>query len=318
MLELQWYVVLAAFILDFFLGDPEMFPHPVVYMGRAIDFFEAWFRKKSKDLFVSGFFFACFLILSTWVLAFITLYLSMALNPVFGCFVQIMGLFFCFSSSGLEKAALKVFHALDQNNIEKARSELSLIIGRQTQTMDKSAVTRAAVETVSENFVDGFLSPLIFAMIGGVPLALAYKMVNTLDSMVGYKNDKYRLFGRVAARIDDAANFIPARLSVVIISAGTAFFSIRKAWSALKTGVLQGSFNKSPNAGYPEACFAGALEIRVGGPGIYNGIKVEKPYIGKEFKDPGKIKIKQACDLMMLSSLLSVLIACSVLFGVHC
>ena len=314
MIEIQWYVILAAFILDFILGDPKILPHPIIYMGRAIDFFEGRFRKYFKHLLISGFFFACVLILSTWLAAFIIVKVSISIHPVFGNFVQVILLFFCFSSTSLEKAALSVFGALKENNIEKAREKLSMIVGRQTQTLDENAITRASVETVAENFVDGFLSPLFFAMIGGAPLALAYKMINTLDSMVGYKNDTYILFGRASARIDDAANFIPARISVVIIAVGALIFSFKKGVLALKTGFSQGSLHKSPNAGYPEAGFAGALEIRLGGPSVYHGAVVEKPYIGKEFKDPQKGKIKQACDLMVLCSFLSTLVSCFILF----
>ena len=314
MIEIQWFIILAAFILDFILGDPKILPHPIIYMGKAIDFFESRFRKYFKNLLLSGFFFAAFLILSTWLMAFITIKLTISIHPVLGNIIQAILLFFCFSSTSLEKAAIRVFSALEENDIKKARKKVSMIVGRQTQTLDQNAITRASVETVAENFVDGFLSPLFFAMIGGVPLALAYKMVNTLDSMVGYKNDTYLLFGRASARIDDVANFIPARLSVLIISLSTFLFSFKRGLLSLKTGFSQGSLHKSPNAGYPEAAFAGALKIRLGGPNIYHGVLVEKPYIGKEFKDPEKGKIKQACDLMMFSSFLAALIACFILF----
>ena len=314
MIEIQWFIILAAFILDFILGDPKILPHPIIYMGKAIDFFESRFRKYFKNLLLSGFFFAAFLILSTWLMAFITIKLTISIHPVLGNIIQAILLFFCFSSTSLEKAAIRVFSALEENDIKKARKKVSMIVGRQTQTLDQNAITRASVETVAENFVDGFLSPLFFAMIGGVPLALAYKMVNTLDSMVGYKNDTYLLFGRASARIDDVANFIPARLSVLIISLSTFFFSFKRGLFSLKTGFSQGSLHKSPNAGYPEAAFAGALKIRLGGPNIYHGVLVEKPYIGKEFKDPEKGKIKQACDLMVFSSFLAALIACFILF----
>ena len=314
MIEIQWYVVLAAFILDFVLGDPKRLPHPVIYMGNAISFFEDPFRRYFKHLLVSGFFFASFLILSTWLIAFVTIKVSISIHPVFGNFVQVVLLFFCFSSASLEKAALSVFHALKENNIERARKKVSYIVGRNTKTLDEKGVIRASVETVAENFVDGFLSPLFFAMIGGVPLALAYKMVNTLDSMVGYKNDTYILFGRPSARIDDVANFIPARISVLIISLSALLLSFKKGISAAKIGFTQGLLHKSPNAGYPEAAFAGALKIRLGGPNIYHGVLVEKPYIGKEFKDPEKESIKQACDLMMLASFSATLISCFLLF----
>jgi len=314
MIEIHWYIILGAFILDFIFGDPSILPHPIIYMGKAIQYFETRFRTYIKPLLFSGAFFAIFLIFSTWLVSFITIKLSLYIHPGFGSVVQMVLLFFCFSSKSLGQAAITVFHALEENDIEKARKAVSMIVGRQTQSLDEKGITRATVETVAENFVDGFLSPLFFAMIGGVPLAMAYKMVNTLDSMVGYKNETYLLFGRASARIDDVANYIPARLSVLIIALGAALFSLKKGAVALKTGFSQGSFHKSPNAGYPEAAFSGALEIRLGGPNFYHGALVEKPFIGKDFRDPEKEKIKHAIDLMMLSSFLAILISCGVLF----
>lgn len=316
MIDLEWPVLLAAFVLDFILGDPNMLPHPVIYMGKAIDFFERRFRSFIRPLVVSGAFFAGFLILSTWLISFLIVKVSIGIHPVLGVLVQTILLFFCFSSTSLERAADRVFKALDEQDIEKARKKVGMIVGRQTQNLDEAAVTRATVETVAENFVDGFLSPLFFAMIGGVPLAMAYKMINTLDSMVGYRNEHYLFFGRASARIDDVANFIPARLSVLIISIGAGLVSIERGLAAFKTGFFQGSRHKSPNAGYPEAAFSGALGVRLGGPSVYHGTRVEKPYIGTGFRDPEKGNIQQACDLMMFGSFIATLISCFILFVV--
>ena len=313
MIELQWYVLLGAFILDFILGDPKILPHPVIYMGKAIVFFENRFRKWFKNLLISGFFFAGFLILSTWALAFCVITLSMRIHSVFGYAVQMILLFFCFSSKSLERAALKVFQALENHNMDGARQAVSMIVGRQTKTLDETGITRAAVETTAENFVDGFLSPLFFAVIGGVPFALAYKMINTLDSMVGYKNESYMLFGRASAKMDDVANFIPARVSVFIISLSAFLLSFKTGALAFRTGFSQGSLHKSPNSGYPEAAFSGALQVRLGGPNIYHGTLVEKPFIGSSFKDPERQKIPQACRLMMMGSFSAVFISCFIL-----
>ncbi len=314
MVEIHWAVILGAFVLDFFLGDPDILPHPVVHMGKAIVFFEDRFRRITRNLLAAGFFFAGFLILSTWVLAFCVVTLSMYVHPVFGYVVQMVLLFFCFSSKSLERAALNVFKALENHDIEGARKAVSMIVGRQTGALDEPGITRATVETVAENFVDGFLSPLFFALIGGVPLALAYKMVNTLDSMVGYQNEAYIFFGRASAKIDDVANFIPARISVLLISLSAFLPPFKKGAQAFKTGFSEGSRHKSPNSGYPEAAFSGALEVRLGGPNVYHGILVEKPFIGSAFKDPGRQKIRQACRLMMAASWSALLISCFILF----
>lgn len=311
--EINWYIVFFAYVLDFIAGDPRWLPHPIVYMGRAISFFEPVFRRIVRHPLVSGGCFAVFLILSTWGVAWGLVALAAMIHPVVADVVQVVMLFFCFSAKSLEDAAMAVFQALKEKSITRARYEVGMIVGRSTESLDEAGVTRAAVETVAENFVDGFLSPLFFALIGGAPLAMAYKMVNTLDSMVGYKNDTYILFGRVAARIDDAANFIPARFSVPIIFLATLLAFPRRAKLALKTGFTQGRQHKSPNAGFPEAAFAGALGARLGGPNIYHGKLVEKPFIGRDFDDPKKDAVKQACALMTAGSFIATAISCLVM-----
>jgi adenosylcobinamide-phosphate synthase len=178
-----------------------------------------------------------------------------------------------------------------------------MIVGRETQTLSAQAVTRAAIETVAENLVDGVVSPLFFAALGGAPLAMAYKMVNTLDSMVGYKNDTYRQFGKAAARIDDAANFIPARLAVPVIALAAQLLA-GKGGRAFGTAWQEGGHHVSPNAGYAEAAFAGTLGVKLIGPAVYHGQRVEKPYIGKAFGDTRPSDIGRACDLMLLAALL--------------
>ncbi len=305
-------VIFAAFVLDFLVGDPRWLPHPVVGMGNAITFFEPRFRAwVSKPLF-SGLFFAVFLIVSTWALSFGVVKLTTWIHPLLGTFVQVLLLFYCFSATSLVQAAVAVARPLESRDIQTARKKVAMIVGRETQNLDAAAVTRATVETVAENFVDGFLSPLFFALLFGVPGAVAYKMINTLDSMVGYKNETYLLFGRASARIDDVANFIPARLSVLVIFFAAFLLSAQRGLSALKTGISQGRRHKSPNAGYPEASFAGALGIRMGGPSVYHGNLVDKPYIGEQFNDPDLHGITRACELMMLSALISTLVACGV------
>lgn len=316
-MESLWYIIGLAVVLDLTLGDPDRLPHPIIYMGKAISCFEPVFRKRIPDLLLSGVLFAVFLILTTWVLGILLIKICTLINPLLGIVVQVALLFFCFSSKSLKDAAMAVFHAFEEQNLTKARQKVGMIVGRQTGELDKPAITRATIETVAENFVDGFLSPLFFACIGGVPAALAYKMINTLDSMVGYKNEKYILFGRGAARIDDVANYIPARLSVLIISLAALPVSVKGALRGFKTGVLQGRLHKSPNAGYPEACFAGVLKARMGGSSIYHGRRVEKPFIGKEFKDPDPEKIKMACDLMILSSLCAAVISTVILYLIN-
>ncbi|GAB6145437.1 adenosylcobinamide-phosphate synthase CbiB [Desulfocicer niacini] len=306
--DMNLIVLPLAFALDLLLGDPRWLPHPIVWMGNAISRCEKIFRKLIKNELVAGLFFALFLIAATWGVSFLVVRLSSTIHPNLGIFVEIVLLYYCFSARTLEKEATLVGKVLASGGIDAGRKQVSMIVGRQVDTLDETGVVSAAVETVAENYVDGFLSPLFFYFLGGVPLALAYKMVNTLDSMVGYKNERYLLFGRVAAHIDDVANYIPARLSVVIISLGAFLLSSERGKRSFLTAIKEGRSHKSPNAGYPEAAFAGALAVKLGGPNYYHGTLVEKPFIGTGFARPGLDKIAMACDLMLIASFLGMVV----------
>ena len=301
-------ILFAAFVLDFFFKDPPNHFHPVVYMGHAVSILERRFRKISVPAVAQGGMLAVLLITAVWIICFIFLRLCYMAGPIWGNTASVITLYFTFSASGLEKAASDVKTELDSRSIVKARKKVQMIVGRRTDRLDESGISGAAVESVAENFVDGFVSPFFFAVLGGPPLAIAYKMVNTLDSMIGYRNETYIEFGKVAARIDDAANFIPARISVGFIALASTLLSGAKGGRrSVRTALTQGRFQKSPNAGYPEAAFAGALKIRLSGPAEYHGTFVKKPYIGADFPPPGPGDVKRACDLMMLSSFLSVI-----------
>ncbi len=314
MSEITWSIIVCAFVLDFLLGDPLWLPHPIIWMGNAISYFEPRFRRWITSPFTAGLVFALVLIVGTWTIAWGVVELAVLIHPIAGTGIQVLMLFYCFSAKSLSAAAMAVARPLLANDLAKARIKVGYIVGRQTAGLDRAGVTRATVETVAENFVDGFLSPLCFALVFGVPGAMAYKMINTLDSMVGYKNETYILFGRASARIDDLANFIPARFSIFIIAGAAALVSRARGKRSLTTALSQGKNHKSPNAGYPEAAFAGALEVRMGGPNIYHGQLMEKPYIGGAFKDPEPGKITQACELMMVAALVAVSITGLILF----
>jgi adenosylcobinamide-phosphate synthase len=304
-METGWYIIAAAFLLDLLLGDPEGWPHPIRWMGSAIERFEPEFRKLSVNPIWSGTLFAVSLTTGTFLLAWGVLLAAWAFHPAAGIAGEVVMLYYCISVRSLEKAALKVYAALRETGLARGRAAVAMIVGRETAGLDESEVARAAVETVAENLVDGVISPLFYALLGGAPLALAFKMTNTLDSMIGYKNDRYRYFGRAAARIDDVANYIPARLSVLLIAAAAQIIS-KMGRPALRTGFRDGRRHTSPNAGFPEAAFAGALGVRLGGPGTYHGRKVEKPYLGKEYDPAGTGDIPRACRLMVLASLLGM------------
>ena len=303
--DLSTAILPAAFMLDLILGDPRWLPHPVRWMGAAVQRGERLFRSVPLRLRISGGLMAVSLIAAVWVLSATAVRLARGIGPEAETVLQVVLIYYALSAHSLAAAALSVYRALAAGDLTSARRRVSMIVGRDTQTLNPPGVARAAVETVAENLVDGVLAPLFFAFLGGAPLAMAYKMVNTLDSMIGYRNPVYEKFGTVAARIDDAANYVPARLAIPIIALAAQILGGTGA-RALGTALGEGSRHASPNSGRPEAGFAGALGVRLGGPAVYEGRQIEKPVIGDGFPDPVPGDIPKACDLMTLSALIGV------------
>lgn len=302
--NLSCLIIPAAFLLDLLLADPIHFPHPVRWMGKAIERMEPHFRKLPVHLVVSGALFCLTLVSATWFLGWLTMRLTYACSTELGWLLECVLLWYCISVGSLAEASGGVVEQLLQHEIESARKAVSMIVGRDTRTLDESGVLRAALETTAENFVDGILAPLFYYAIGGIPLALAYKMINTLDSMVGYRDPAYLHFGKASARLDDLANWLPARISVLFIAAAAQMLN-RQGKEALRTVLQEGAEHLSPNSGLPEAAFAGALHVRLNGPNVYHGILVDKPYIGKAFGRVTPRHVFQSIDLLMLASLLA-------------
>ena len=308
-----WYILPAAFVLDILLGDPPHLPHPVRWLGKAIEKLEPPFRRIRVNLIFSGALYAVVLILGTWLLTCLVLTAAYRIHPFFKTFLDIILIYYCISIRSLDDAAMEVKRCLQQQQVQAAKIKVAMIVGRDIDNYKEDGLARATVETVAENLVDGVTAPLFFAALGGAPLALAYKMTNTLDSMVGYKNDTYQRFGRASARIDDVLNYLPARLTVPVVALAAQILARRGKWS-LMTAVCEGAHHASPNAGYPEAAFAGALALKLNGPNYYNGKLVDKPYIGVRFGQSAPGHIKKACDIMLLSSVLWLIL----LMGVGC
>ena len=306
---LSWLTLPAAFALDALIGDPPSLPHPIRWMGRAIEQSEPFWRQTVASERLSGLLFAASLILGCWLLALLVTGLAWKVNALFGFVVETVLLFYCLSAKSLRQAALEIDRLLAAGEVDRARAQVRMIVGRDVDRYEADDIARATVETVAENVVDGVLSPLFFAALGGAPLALAYKMVNTLDSMVGYKNPRYLLFGRAAARIDDVANFLPARLAVPLIALAAHRVEGASPALALQTARREGKNHSSPNAGYPEAAFAGALGVRLNGPNVYHGVLVDKPYLGAAFGPVTRAHIARACRLMSLTALAGALAA---------
>ena len=309
---LPWLPLPAAFALDQLAGDPRWLPHPIRWMGLAIEKAEPVFRRMIRNELLAGTLFALTLILGCWAVANLVVRTAWRIDSLLGFAVETILLFYCLSARSLAQAAMEIFGLLSRGEVDRARQQVAMIVGRDVATYMEADIARATVETVAENVVDGVLSPLFFAAIGGAPLALAYKMINTLDSMVGYKNPRYQYFGRGAARIDDVANFLPARLSIMVIALAASFLNQADGARALTTAIREGANHASPNAGYPEAAFAGALGVRLNGPNHYGGVLVNKPFIGVEFGPVALEHIRAACRLMTWTALLGCLAAWAV------
>ncbi len=296
-----WFILPSAFSLDLVLGDPLRLPHPIRLMGRWIQKWEPSFRISAIGLTLSGCMFAICLVAGTLLSACLILYIAKSLNLYLYIICQIVIVYYSISVKSLRSAGMEIYRDLKEGSLEGARYKLSRIVGRDVNSLDSQGTARGAVESIGENLVDGVISPLFYAAIGGAPLCIAYKMINTLDSMIGYRNERYEKFGKCAARIDDIANFIPARLSVPIITVAAFILGHRPRKNSFSVPKQAGN-HSSPNAGFPETAFSMALKIKLGGPNYYEGRLVEKPFIGPEFPDPSAEHIRQACNLMLLSS----------------
>jgi len=296
--------IIAAYFLDLLIGDPEWFPHPVKGMGKLIIYLEKWLRISILNQKVAGIILAIVVMSLTYLIAFFAIYLAEYVNKWVGFVVESFLIFTTFSTKDLGKETDDVYRALKIGNLELARRKLSMIVGRDTKDLGEDEIIRATVETVAENSVDGVISPLFYAALGGAPLALAYKAVNTLDSMIGYKNERYIYFGWFSAKLDDVANYVPARISALLIP--IASFILKKRALGAWRGILQDrSKSPSPNAGLPEAGFAGALGIQLGGVAFYQGKRVYKPLIGEKLRQREEDDIPRAVHLMYVLSLLA-------------
>jgi adenosylcobinamide-phosphate synthase len=300
------FELMIAYSLDLLIGDPIWFPHPVRAIGRGITALERYLRQTTIPLRLAGAILTITIVGLTYGLVWLVCHLAGIFHPYLGKAIAILLIFMSLSVRSLAQAAKKVYLPLKEGHIGLARRHLSEIVSRETATLNRDSVIRGTVETVAENTVDGIISPLFYAIIGGAPLAWAYKAVNTLDSMVGYKDERYLEFGWFSARLDDAANFIPARLSGVIIPLA-ALLTGKDGRRSLETVLKDKRKAASPNAGFPEAAFAGALGIQLGGQNIYQGCVNNRPLIGKPIRPKESEDIKQAIYLMYATSLVALM-----------
>ncbi|MBJ3590994.1 cobalamin biosynthesis protein [Salmonella enterica subsp. enterica serovar Saintpaul] len=304
---LAWCV---AWLLDFIIGDPQSWPHPVRWIGNFISTVQRVIRRychSDSMLRIGGAVMWVVVVGGTWAVSWGVLALARSIHPWLGWAVEVWMIFTVLAGRCLANAARDVERPLRANNLAESREKLSWIVGRDTSQLQPQQINRAVVETVAENTVDGIIAPLFFLFLGGAPLAMAYKAVNTLDSMVGYKHEKYRAIGMVSARLDDVANFIPARLSWLLLSVA-AFLCRQNGSRALHIGWRDRYNHSSPNCAWSEASVAGALGIRLGGPNDYFGERVEKPWIGDAQRDISVDDISQTIRLMWVASTLALVL----------
>ena len=292
---LIFWAVLGGFLLDALFGDPAWLPHPVVLMGRCISALEKHLRtalpKTPRGELVGGAAVAAVLPLGTLAVTGLACWAAARLHPALGLALQMLWCGQALAAKGLAQESRNVYKELAKGDLPAARRAVARIVGRDTQNLTAAGVTRAAVETVAENASDGVIAPLLYMLLGGAPLALTYKAINTMDSMLGYKNEKYLYFGRCAAKLDDAANWLPSRLAALLWVAAAAL-----------TG----------NSAQTESACAGALGVQLAGPAYYFGEYYDKPTIGDPLREIEPRDILRANRMMYAESLLALVLGLAV------
>ena len=318
-LILHLIALAGGYLLDLLIGDPHWIWHPVSLIGRLISGLEKKLlnitskERNSKKEFRNGLF-TCFIVcLTTIMLTSAILILSYMVNIYLGAVIEAILTCYILAAKSLYNESMKVYRDIEQNDETKARYDLSMIVGRDTERLDRNGIIKAAIETVAENTSDGVIAPLFYTAIAGPVAGMLYKAINTMDSMIGYDNDRYRYYGRAAAKLDDFVNFIPSRLSAILMIASCAILSlfdgVYDPGASLRIWRRDRFNHKSPNSAQTESACAGALNIKLAGDAYYGGIKVSKPYIGDNKKNIENEDIKRANRLMFASeAILMILI----------
>lgn len=303
------YIVIG-YILDQLLGDPSRLPHPVRAIGRLVDLLEKIIRGmnlKALGLRTAGIFLALITIVSTYLLTWGLMRLAWSLAPWLFAAVCSVLIYYTLAVRSLSNEAMKVYKALEEGDDCLAREKLGAIVGRDTAALDSEEIVRATVESVAENTVDGVLAPLFYVFLGGPALGMAYKAVNTLDSMVGYRNERYCDLGWASARLDDLANWLPARFAGLIMPLAGGVWGKDTA-AGFRIYQRDKRQHPSPNAGHPEAAMAGLLGIRLGGTSCYQGQLVDKPHIGDADNPLKPNHILEAVRIMKTTAFLSLVV----------
>lgn len=318
------FAFIAGFVLDLLIGDPHFIPHPVRLIGSLISFCDkrlncdAGYNISEKKLnltkYKRGMLLAFTVIFATFAMSVIIIVAAYSINLYAGVIAEAVMTWQILATKCLRVEGMRVYDALRTDGIDAGRRDVSMIVGRDTSVLDAAGVTRAAVETIAENTSDGVIAPMLYTAIGGPVLGFVYKAVNTMDSMLGYKNDKYMYFGRFAAKLDDVVNFIPARISAYLMIAaafiGGRQFDGKNAYRIFK----RDRFNHaSPNSAQTESVCAGALRVQLAGDAVYFGKLVKKKYIGDGLREIEYEDIKRANRLMYITAFLCELLSVAVM-----
>lgn len=301
--------IILGFIIDCIFGDPYNFPHPVRLIGNLISELEKIMRKLFPDnLYIGGVLMSLSVIFLSTAVPFLILFLCYKINIVFGIIAESIMCWYLIAPKCLKTESMKVYKAVSENDIEKSRKAVSMIVGRDTQFLDFEEVIKATIETVAENTSDGVTAPVFYMSFGGAVLGFFYKSVNTMDSMVGYKNEKYKDFGRFSAKFDDVLNYIPSRLTAVlmVISAFILKYDGKSAYRIWKRDRLK---HVSPNSAQTESVCAGALNVRLAGDAFYFGKLCKKQYIGDSIRPVEKDDIIKANRLMYVTTILMIVLS---------
>lgn len=303
--------IVAGFILDLLFGDPHWLPHPICLIGNLIGFLEKNLRRifvfSNAALFFGGALMVILVLFLSYFIPYLILAEASKISVWLAFALETLMFYQIFATKCLKDESMKVYEALKNHDINEARVKLSWIVGRDTKNLTEEEITRGAVETVAENTADGIVAPMFYMFIGGAPLAFLYKGINTMDSMVGYKNDKYLYFGRCAAKLDDLANLIPARITgiAMILAAYLLNLDAKQAW---KTFWRDRYNHLSPNSAMTESVAAGALNIQLGGGHFYFGKWVPKATIGDDIRDVRADDIITVNNLLYMTAVISILV----------
>jgi len=297
-----------VYVADQIAGDPEWFPHPVRLMGSAITKGEQrlrWPGQSDQVALAAGAALTAAVVFASYFLTHMTIKTAYQHSRLLGSMTEIVLGWTCLAARNLQDEASLVLASLDTGDILLARRRLARIVGRDTDNLDAHEISRAVIETLAESSSDGVIAPLFYMSLGGVPLAMAYKAVNTLDSMIGHTDTRYFYFGKVAARLDDGANFIPARLAA-LVTVSASWFLKTNACGAWQLWLRDGGNHKSPNAGQPESAMAGALGVRLGGGNFYDGEFISGETIGQEFSAPEPQDVRRAIRVVSAVALIGL------------